>query len=383
MPALSRYGCSRSDEIRDPLFRGRHAPPKSAGIDHDRGSFILVPMLSGIVGNLTFHGRARFLARVVCLGAIGVAPALHASQIALTYIGPSPQHFIVPANVFSLQVKLWGAGGASAGGSGGYVTALLDVTPNEDLVVIVAGGGNVSQGLAVTPGGFGGGGDGSGYFDVFTSTPYNGGSGGGGTSIMMGNTVLLDAAGGGGGVYSEVGGSAGGMVGQNGIGFDPGGGGTQTAGGSNPVTLLCHYVCDGSFGTGGNADIFQGGGGGGGGYYGGGGGGFSTPQANAPGAQTGGGGGGSSYIGGPGVSNAITLSGSSANFSKGSLPAGIADLDYQSGIGTGGAYSVSGGNGLAVLSWTTTQAPEPSTGLVLCTSLIWLAGIRKFLRPRS
>lgn len=322
----------------------------------------------------TLQEKTRLWTRVVVLGTFWAAASLHANQVVLTYVGTSSQQFIVPANVFSLQVTLWGAGGGSAGGAGGYVTAMLAVTPNEDLTVIVGGGGRVSFGLAAVLGGYGGGGAGTGLFFTNGAPPSYGGSGGGATSITLAGATLLDAAGGGGGGSGGFpGGGGGGLIGQGGVGFPGGGGGTQTAGGTNTglgVNFPCNF-CNGGFGFGGAGNLNEGGGGGGGGYYGGAGGGSGVGQA--PGGTVGSGGGGSSYIGGPGVSIASTLPGSQGNFFNGSLPANISDPNYQSGVGAGGAYSVGGGNGLAVLSWTEAQVPEPSTSALFGVSLLLLA----------
>jgi hypothetical protein len=62
----------------------------------------------------------------------------------------SIQYITVPLNVNRLNVSLWGAGGGSStsnfvnfgGGSGGYTTCIVSVTPGETLTVIV-GGGNI------------------------------------------------------------------------------------------------------------------------------------------------------------------------------------------------------------------------------------------------
>ncbi len=205
----------------------------------------------------------------MCLGILWAAPALRASPIYLSYTGGTV-HFFVPADVFSLQVELWGGGGGSAGGSSGYVTALLSVTPNEDLTVNVAGSGRAIFSEAAVMGGFGGGGIGNGA--DFNNGGGWGGSGGGATSILLGSTLLLDAAGGGGGGAGSGGavGGGGGLIGSDGIGQPGGGGGTQTAGGVNTgyPTWPCQN-CNGSLGLGGTGDIWEGGGGGGGGYYGG------------------------------------------------------------------------------------------------------------------
>jgi hypothetical protein len=300
---------------------------------------------------------------------------LQASQLYISYTGVST-HFIVPADVFSLQIELWGAGGGSTGGAGGYVTALLSVTAGEDLTVNVAGGG--ISGTQAAFGGFGGGGWGTGAF-FSNGTSGLGGSGGGATSILQGSTLLLDAAGGGGGGagHGYSGGGGGGLVGSSGIGIPGGGGGTQTAGGVNngaSPTWPCNN-CNGSFGLGGTGDLFEGGGGGGGGYYGGAGGASGTGAA--VGGSRGGGGGCSSYIGGPGVSNASTLAGNTGS-ETGASPANTSDPNYQSGIGQGAAYGAGGGNGLAVFTFT--AVPEPSTAAMIFGAGVILA-LAKRLQP--
>jgi hypothetical protein len=309
-----------------------------------------------------------FPALAACLVSLWAAPALHATVVYITYTGGAAD-FIVPPNVYSLQVELWGAGGGSTGASGGYVTALLSVNPNEDLTVNIAGGGHSVPGEAAALGGFGGGGVGSGA--DFSTGPGWGGSGGGATSILSGSTLLLDAAGGGGGgagglAFGSPGGAGGGLIGADGIGIPGGGGATQTAGGVNLGFPSWPCVnCNGSLGLGGTGDVWEGGGGGGGGYYGGAGG--AAGLGAAVGGSVGGGGGGSSYIGGPGVSNASTLSGSNGT-NSGVLPANTSDPNYQSGVGTGGAYAAWGGNGLAALSFT--AIPEPSTGATMLGALL-------------
>jgi hypothetical protein len=278
-------------------------------------------------------------------------------------------HFIVPADVFSLQMELWGAGGGSTGGAGGYVAAVLSVTPGEDLTINIAGAGRASFGPAAVLGGFGGGAAGTGA-QLSGGTWTWGGSGGGATSILLGSTLLLDAAGGGGGGagHGYSGGGGGGLIGSPGIGIPGGGGGTQTAGGVNngaSPSWPCNG-CNGGFGVGGGGDLFEGGGGGGGGYYGGAGGASGTGAA--VGGTLGGGGGGSSYIGGPGVSNANTLAGGTGS-ETGAAPANTSDPNYQSGIGQGAAYGTDGGNGLAVISFA--AVPEPSTGTMMLAVLVF------------
>src|SRR5262249_3353793 len=60
-----------------------------------------------------------------------------------SYTG-SNQTFVVPDNVTSIFVKLWGAGGSGGsgtGGGGGFTSGNLAVTPGETLILIVGGGG--------------------------------------------------------------------------------------------------------------------------------------------------------------------------------------------------------------------------------------------------
>ena len=59
------------------------------------------------------------------------------------------QSYTVPAGITELKVKVWGAGGAGrtgsydnySGGSGGFTTTKLSVTPGETISVIVGEGG--------------------------------------------------------------------------------------------------------------------------------------------------------------------------------------------------------------------------------------------------
>ena len=63
------------------------------------------------------------------------------------------QSYLVPSTVNVLFVKLWGAGGGGSnwneggvfgGGAGGYTSCYLSVTPGEELLIIVGGGGQVN-----------------------------------------------------------------------------------------------------------------------------------------------------------------------------------------------------------------------------------------------
>ena len=99
-----------------------------------------------------------------------ISPQAFASQVFLSNLTqPGSYNWTVPENVTIVQVKLWGGGGggsgggqgkdrqvAFAGGSGGFTSCILSVTPGQTLYVIVAGGGS-SMGFGETsPGGFGG-----------------------------------------------------------------------------------------------------------------------------------------------------------------------------------------------------------------------------------
>lgn len=194
------------------------------------------------------------------------------------------------------RIKLWGAGGGSgtsAGGAGGYVSGILDISTYETFTIVVGGAGLTTYtGTTVTTpggtayyttGGFNGGGRGVSNRTNGTDT----GGGGGATDLRLNFTTVtaystanrILVAGGGGGGTSNTGssGGAGGYPnGSAGNGYGGADGGTQSAGGS----------LNGSFGQGGeNINNTGWNGGGGGGWYGGG----------AQKTQHGGGAGGSSY----------------------------------------------------------------------------------------
>ena len=201
-----------------------------------------------------------------------------------SYTG-ADQTYVVPAGVTSVNITLSGAGGGySTGGSGGFVSGTLAVTPGQTLYVVVGGGG-VFLSMSNT---FGGGG---------TGLNTGAASGGGRTAIRLApiaTTATLDlvTAGGGGGVggNATAGGAGGGTTGgtgANGGSATGGGGGTQSAGGS--AGNIGGAVGTQHSGGNGSTSYSYGGGGGGGGWWGGGSGG-SFPSAGASG------GGGSSYV---------------------------------------------------------------------------------------
>jgi len=276
-----------------------------------------------------------------------------------TYTSQGASTFVVPADVTSITVKLWGGGGgggaggsAAAGGAGGgsgYVTGTISVTPAETLNVYVGGGGNA--GTRNTAGGGGGGG---GYSSVYRSTTLlalaAGGGGGGGGRNTSGNT---GGAGGAGGGTSGVAGSAAGAAGGGGQGTAAAGGSGGT-GGNNSGSAGSSLTgggggdgrtgagADGSGSAGGGASGGAGGsvvstsragaGGGGAGYYGGGGGSGSTSSSGA-----GGGGGGSSRTDG-------SLTGVTNTAGSGTTPGNSSDSD-RAGAGDGGTAGASGGVG--------------------------------------
>lgn len=205
----------------------------------------------------------------------------------------SVQTYTVPANVTSILVHLWGAGGLTqdnsnppgtvpgvggnpgrqGAGSGGYTTGLIAVTPGQVLYLVIGGFLNT----LITGGGSSGstGSSGGGFAAIFSSSPS-------GMTASQAAAVLLCLAGGGGGGGINgggLGGAGGGTTGANGTGNTPGSGGTQSAGGTAGSGATSGSLLAGGAGSAG--------GGGGGGYYGGGGG----------GSGTGPGGGGSGFVG--------------------------------------------------------------------------------------
>jgi hypothetical protein len=239
----------------------------------------------------------------------------------------TPQPFVVPDCVTSIDIDAYGAEGGKgtqgAGGLGARVQCTLQVTPGETLYVTVGAKGSSGNGA---PGGCNGGGNGApGYVKKGTNY-YGGGGGGGGTDIRRGGTDLgnrIIVAGGGGGGSTDActagpvaGGAGGTTTGGDGAkgnqcGQNPSGTGGMQATGGMPGQYNggCNATA-GTFGNGGNANTAYcggntGGAGGGGGWYGGGGGGMGA------------GGGGSSYVMPTGISNVIHTQG--ANSGDGQL----------------------------------------------------------------
>ncbi len=291
-----------------------------------------------------------------------------------SYSTSGNQSFTVPANVYSLTIKMWGAGGAGGyygiGGTGSFVTGTLAVAPGQVLTIVVGQGGIVPTSLASTTTLSYGGGGGGGYVATYT-----GGGGGGRSAIINSSSVELATAGGGGGGGGDAnnyfpsgggGGALSGIDGSNGaggtyaglLGTTSGGGaagsgstgtaptaGTSFAGGSGGISSYC-------------------GGGGGGGYFGGGGG-----SGNTNFKRIGGGGGGASYVGGTGFSGTITAGTTGSNNTGGTNTAvpGNTDANYPTtpaNVGVGGTYTpAAGGNGYIYISYVVqTNYYSKSTG---------------------
>ena len=213
--------------------------------------------------------------------------------ISLAYTG-SPQQYVVPAQKTALTVEACGGMGgdidttSNFGGLGGYMKAVVPVTPGQTLYIYVGQMGASGQASPRTVGAYNGGAkcnyaNGGGGTDVRTA------DGGAAGSAALNSRVLVVGGGGGGrgtGWSSNYGGAGGGLVGQAGTAQNNelnGQGGSQTAGGA----VASYNTACVNAGTGSGA-LWQGGAcetncfGGGGGYYGGGSGEWS-------------GGGGSSY----------------------------------------------------------------------------------------
>lgn len=235
------------------------------------------------------------------------------NRVPFVWIGATNQSFVVPAGIYIIYGKVWGASGGSGtaggwsyggpGGGGGYGGGLIPVTPGETLTIMAGQHGYPPATYqSANTRGFGGGATSS---QNGTDNRYGGG-GGGFSGIFRGTpaqgTALLMAGGGGGGGSTRAtygdgvsGGAGGGITGEIGysmydVKYDRGGrAGTQTSGGGNPVSDGANQDATGGALYGGWARTNSYGGGGGGGYFGGGGGGYSESNT------MGGGGGGSGF----------------------------------------------------------------------------------------
>jgi hypothetical protein len=302
-------------------------------------------------------------------GVFGKSPA---GLLVFTYTG-ADQTLNVPADVNSIFVELWGAGGGysyvnanTGAGTGGYVSGYLDTSIYKDLKLVVGRGGMKPPSAGTFASG-----DGGGYAGIFK------------TSVSFANALVIAGGGGGAGGSSSSdaggGGGGGGLTGLDGQSdiriptHTAGYGGTQSAGGAKGVdaygtgTQLAGSQLLGGEGSGATSggNVTQGrsvwntqqygggglggysptgvgnytGGGGGAGYYGGGGG------ANG---YAGGGAGGSSYV--ANLTSAVNTQGYMGG-SGDVNPPNTSRPNYISGVGVG-SRSGNGGNALIVVSWT-------------------------------
>ena len=291
------------------------------------------------------------------------------------------QTWTVPSGVSIIWVKLWGAGGAGSGatgGGGGFISGYIKTRPGEKFWIQVGeGGGNEDidaeceieplRGFAHVS--YGGGGSrivrgaqfGAGSSDTTPYVQIYGGP----QEIGRFKTNTFAIAGGGGGGRDYNGGAGGGLIAQSGSGFSAGyggGGAIDTIGGSAGLNNSRGYnaytasivnefgnnigdpsingsVAPGAVFTqpascGQDSDII--GSGGGSGYAGGGGG------AQSGGASFGGGGGGSSFLSKDWL--LLNVSGS------GGTVANNSDADYSAGKGSGGT-NANGGDGYVIIRY--------------------------------
>jgi hypothetical protein len=269
----------------------------------------------------------------------------------------SNQTLVVPAGVFYIFVKMWGAGGGggsyggwrqgSLGGAGGFSHGIIPVVPGETITIRVGVLGSARPAAAVAyP-------DGGGASTAGGDNRYAGG-GGGSSSILVPSQsnqyVIVAGGGGGGGAVNSYdlnsGGAGGGLIGEcghitgiNGNSHN-GKGGTQSAGGAAGVGNNSTGGAGASFagGTHQNGNCY--GGGGGGGFFGGGSGAYGN------GNSMGGGGGGSGRIHSSVIMGA-TYTGQSF------IPPFYNDpdlaIDTQFRYARGGDEGGQGGHGLVVL----------------------------------
>jgi len=254
--------------------------------------------------------RSRLLGPSIAI-AISLTLAAPASATTETFGHTgAAQTFTVPAEVTKVSVDAFGGAGgqdffgASPGGRGGRATAMIAVSPGEELEVNVggagsAGGFNGGGGVSGCGGG-GGGGAGGGASDVRRDADAD-------TDHELAERVVVagGGGGGGGGGYAGVGGGTGGGTtgGDGGLNGDssettaPGRGGTQGAGGAAGTSAGGTFDGQpGQLGVG--ADATTCGSAGGGGLYGGG-------SAPIGGFSAGGGGGSGFTASGSGMTNGV------------------------------------------------------------------------------
>lgn len=223
----------------------------------------------------------------------------------------SGSYTIIPTNGLTVNMKMWGQGGAGgqnggssisyASGAGAALVGTITLVKDQPYHLTFFGGGAANATVNSR------GGNASGMFL--------------GTSAIFDNSIAI-AAGGGGAGYDDggrgdVGGAGGYPAGENGAGYSTafGGGATQSAGGAAGTASTNGTAGSALRGGEGAFNGTQyGGGGGGGGYYGGGGAGIQSAWAGA------GGGGGSSYTNPAYVTGVTHYSGANINAGNSSDP---------------------------------------------------------------
>jgi hypothetical protein len=269
--------------------------------------------------------------------------------------------FTIPANVYYIFVKMWGAGGGggayggwrqgSFGGGGGFSQGLIPVTPGATFSIRAGDRGLSRSNSNAFP-------DGGKATSSGSDNRYAG-NGGGSSSVAVstinsGAWCMYAGAGGGGGSvngYAKNGGGAGGgttgqpgqSTGYTGI-SNYGKGGTQTTGGAAGVGDSSYNGSNGAYNSGGNYYGPTDGsycGGGGGGYYGGGAGSYYTGNSSM-----GGGGGGSGFIHSS-ILMGITLCGSLSKPANADDP--LLGQDSLNQYACGGDEDGYGGYGLVAL----------------------------------
>eukprot|EP00050_Salpingoeca_kvevrii_P004505 m.254803 g.254803 ORF g.254803 m.254803 type:complete len:791 (-) comp11007_c2_seq3:3620-5992(-) len=238
-----------------------------------------------LVPSLAAPSDSCFSAPAISLDA-DVSEAEFGAQRVFEYTG-APVDYVVPSGTTSLRVVAWGAGGGGGfernsgttyAGAGGFVEAVLPVTPGEVLTIRVGGGGLKRNGTVGGAGGWNGGGNGG-----SVASGYGGGGGGGATALYRGDELLLVAAGGGGmGSATNVdmrGGNGGGIDGASGQSYSSyaigGEGATSLRPGQGFIgtsgTVTLHVKADDGVGMrggdGAGNPATSGGGGGGGGAF--------------------------------------------------------------------------------------------------------------------
>ncbi len=179
-----------------------------------------------------------------------------AAENSQTFTTPGDGQFTVPADVTSITVEVWGAGGGAedangsdsrgGGGGGAYARSVLSVTPGQVLNLHVGSGGPTNNGSTSSRNGQ------DSWFDSSSTLKAQGGKGGGNTGGNGGSTSGSNSigdfksAGGNGGNRNNNngGGGGGGSGGPNGPGGNGGNGGAPSGGAGG--------VADNGGGQGGN-----------------------------------------------------------------------------------------------------------------------------------